>query len=192
MPLTSLPPIMVLGMALAVLPIYALADTFEDKVQLCQACHGGNGIPPDKSTPVIAGQLEGYLYLQLRDYKSGARKNDQMGPVAQVLERSDMLALAEFFSKQSWPNLRQPAAPDAVAAQALRTNASIGCTGCHLGEYQGSGTQPRLAGQSKEYLARTMLDFRSHARGNNPGMSDLMNAASVEELTPMADYLAGL
>jgi len=39
---------------------------------------------------------------------------------------------------------------------------------------------------------KTMLDFRTRKRANNPGMSDLMNAASEDELKAMAAYLAGL
>ena len=71
-----------------------------------------------------------------------------------------MLALAKFFSEKKWPDLRQPRAPHEVAARALRANTAIGCTGCHQGEYQGEGTQPRLAGQTKDYLLQSMLDFR--------------------------------
>jgi cytochrome c553 len=37
-----------------------------------------------------------------------------------------------------------------------------------------------------------MLDFRTRKRANNPGMSDLMKAASEDELKAMAAYLAGL
>ena len=37
-----------------------------------------------------------------------------------------------------------------------------------------------------------MLAFRDRSRGNNPGMSDLMNAASPEDLAAIATYLAGL
>ena len=68
--------------------------------------------------PVIWGQQAGYLYLQLRDFKSGARKNPVMGPIAQTLSRDDMLALAEYFSKKPWPQLGQPPAPADVAATA--------------------------------------------------------------------------
>jgi cytochrome c553 len=103
-----------------------------------------------------------------------------------------MLAIAGFFSKKPWPDLRQPRAPSALAVRAAQTNNSIGCTGCHQDGYKGEGTQPRLAGQSLDYLARTMLDFRTRARGNNPGMSDLMNAAPEDDLKAMAEYLAGL
>ena len=169
----------------------ARADPLEEKIQLCNACHGENGVPLEKSIPIIWGQHQGYLYLQLRDYKRGDRKSDQMSAVVEDLERSDIMALAEYFSQKGWPDLRQPRAPDDVVAKALRANVSIGCTGCHLGEYQGDGTQPRLAGQWKDYLLQSMLDFRTRTRGNNPGMSDLMKATSEEDLSALADYLAG-
>ena len=169
----------------------ARADTLSDHVELCVACHGEQGVPQNKSIPVIDGQQQGYLYLQLRDYKNGDRRNEVMSPIAEALERADMMALAEYFSKRPWPDLRQPRPTDAVVARALRANASVGCTGCHLGEYQGAGTQPRLAGQARDYMLQTMLDFRSRKRANNPGMSDLMIAASEEDLVAMADYLAG-
>jgi cytochrome c553 len=172
--------------------VAARAQTVEEKAQICSACHGDNGVPQDKATPVIAGQHQGYLYLQLRDYKNGTRANEQMASIAGALERDDMMALAEYFSKQPWPNLRQPPARAEETATARRANAAIGCTGCHLGEYQGDGTQPRLAGQGRDYLARTMEDFRTRARANNPGMTDLMRAASEADIAPMADYLAGL
>jgi hypothetical protein len=37
-----------------------------------------------------------------------------------------------------------------------------------------------------------MADFRTRARGNNPGMSDLMIATPPDDLAPLAQYLAGL
>jgi cytochrome c553 len=170
----------------------ASAQNIAEKAQVCTACHGEQGVPIDNNTPAIWGQKAGYLYLQLRDFKSGARKSEIMGPVAQTLPRDDMLALAEYFEAKPWPALGQPAAPADIATRAARTNNSIGCTGCHQGQYQGDGTQPRLAGQRREYLERTMLDFRDGKRGNNPGMSDLMKAASPDDLKAMAQYLAGL
>ena len=102
-----------------------------------------------------------------------------------------MMDLAEYFSLKPWPNLRQPQPPDDVVKRALTTNVAVGCTGCHLGEYQGTGTQPRLAGQWRDYTLKTMLDFRTRKRGNNPGMSDLMIATPEEDLAAMADFLAG-
>jgi len=176
----------------AIVPAAAPAQTIEEKAQLCAGCHGENGTPQQKSMPVIWGQYQGYTYLQLRDYKSGARKNDIMTPLAQTLERDDMMALALYFSQKRWPDLQQPRAPAPVTERAMRANVALGCTGCHQANYLGEGTQPRLAGQTKEYLLQSMLDFRSRTRGNNPGMSDLMRAISEEDIAACAEYLAGL
>src|SRR5262249_39378380 len=100
----------------------AYAQTTEEKAAVCAACHGENGIPPGKTFPVIWGQHQGYLYLQLRDLKLGTRKNEAMAPFVAEMEREDMMALAEYFSKKPWPDLTQPLAPDGVAAVAARTN----------------------------------------------------------------------
>jgi cytochrome c553 len=168
------------------------ADPTEEKAEVCTTCHGEKGIPQLKTTPVIWGENAGYLFYQLRDFKSGTRKNDLMSPIAASLQREDLLPLAEYFSKLQWPNLQQPLAPQDAAATAVKTNSSVGCTGCHLDHFQGDGTTARLAGQQHDYLIKTMMDFRDGTRGNNPGMSDLMKATSPEDLAALAQYLAGL
>jgi cytochrome c553 len=183
-------PIALLGTLLV--PAAAGAQTIAEKAQLCAACHGEDGIPQQKTTPVIWGQAQGYLYLNLRDFKTGTRKDPIMSPLAQPLERDEMMALALYFSQKPWPNLQLPPAPADVAAHARRANVALRCTGCHQGNYQGEGTQPRLAGQWREYLQQSMQDFRTRKRGNNPGMTDLMLAISEEDIAACAEYLAGL
>lgn len=167
------------------------AQSIEEKVAVCAGCHGAAGKPIDKTIPIIWGQQQGYIYIQLRDFKRGDRKNDIMQPIASSMERGDMLAIAEYFSKKPWPDLGQPSAAKEVANRAVRANSSVGCTGCHLDQFQGDGTVPRLAGQSRDYLTKTIGDFRSRARGNNPGMSDLMLATAPEDLAALTEYLAG-
>lgn len=168
------------------------AESIEEKVKLCATCHGESGVPINNTTPVIWGQDEGYLYLQLRDFKSGMRKNPLMEPIASQLEKKDMFTLAAYFTKKAWPNLGQPSAPDDVTAKAESAAASIGCRGCHLDHFQGDGSTARLAGQWQQYLHNTMLAFRDGSRGNNPGMSDLMKATPKDDLEALSKYLAGL
>jgi cytochrome c553 len=170
----------------------ASAQSVDEKAQVCAGCHGEKGVPQQNAWPAIWGQQQGYLYLQLRDFKSGARKNDIMSPIAQSLERADMQALALYFSQKPWPNLQQPRAPADVAARAQTPINAIVCTSCHQSGFVGDSTQPRLAGQTKEYLQQSMLDFRNKRRGNNPGMSDLMLAISEQDIADIAAYLAGL
>jgi cytochrome c553 len=168
------------------------AQSIEEKTQICAGCHGADGKPIDKTIPTLWGQQQGYIYIQLRDFKRGDRKSDIMQPIASAFERDEMLAIADYFSKKPWPDLGQPRAPKDVSARAVKANASVGCTGCHLDRFQGDGTVPRLAGMGRDYLTKTIADFRSHARGNNPGMSDLMNATSPDDLAALEEYLSGL
>jgi cytochrome c553 len=170
----------------------ANAQGIAEKVEVCAGCHGVDGKPVDRIIPAIWGQQQGYLYIQLRDFKRGDRKNEIMQPIATSMERDEMLAIAEYFSKKPWPNLGQPSAPKEVATRALRANSSVGCTGCHLDQFQGDGTVPRLAGMSREYMTKTIDEFRSRARGNNPGMSDLMIATDPQDLAALEEYLSGL
>lgn len=170
----------------------AAGQSIEDKTQVCAGCHGQDGKPIDKTIPVIWGQQQGYLYIQLRDFKRNDRKNEIMQPIVSSMERQDMMDIAEYFSNKPWPDLGQPRASKDVSDRALSANHSVGCTGCHLDHFQGDGTVPRLAGQSREYMAKTIADFRSRARGNNPGMTDLMLATSPDDLAALSEYLSGL
>jgi len=170
----------------------ALTQDIAETVAVCAGCHGEDGKPIDKTIPVIWGQQEGYIYIQLRDFKRGDRKSETMQPIVSSFEKNDMLAIAKYFAEKPWPNLGQPPSPKDVTQRALSAEHSVGCTSCHLEQYQGDGTVPRLAGQSKEYLAKTIADFRSRARGNNPGMTDLMRATSPDALTALAEFFAGL
>ncbi|HTB04555.1 MAG TPA: c-type cytochrome [Bradyrhizobium sp.] len=183
------------AVALAVIPITCAplhAQTIEEKTQVCAGCHGADGKPIDNTIPTIWGQQAGYLYIELRDFKRGDRKSDIMQPIASPLERQDMLDIAQYFSGKPWPDLGQPRAPKDVSARAVTASGSIGCTGCHLDHFQGDGTVPRLAGMDRDYLLKQMTDFRTRARGNNPGMSDLMLATSPDDIAALAAYLAGL
>jgi cytochrome c553 len=186
------PGVAILAAVLGAGAVPAAAESIAEKVEPCATCHGQDGKPTDKAVPVIWGQQLGYLYIQLRDFKRGDRKNEIMQRIASSFEKDDMLAIAEYLSKKPWPDLGQPRSPKNVSEQALSANRSVGCTGCHLDKFQGDGTVPRLAGQSREYLTKTIADFRTRARGNNPGMSDLMLATPPDDLTALGQYLSGL
>jgi len=76
----------ILGVLLNAAP--ALPQSIAEKVEVCATCHGQNGKPIDKTIPIIWGQQAGYIYIQLRDFKRGDRKNHIMQP----FEKEEMLA----------------------------------------------------------------------------------------------------
>ena len=68
------------------------------KAQMCQACHGMDGLSKVLDAPNIAGQIEQYIVAQLQAFKSGARKNDAMSVIAPSLSDEDIDNLAAYFS----------------------------------------------------------------------------------------------
>lgn len=182
------------GLALLVSPVTANAQSIEEKAEICAACHGETGVPTKQPfpVPVIWGQNLGYLFFQLRDFKSGARKNDQMTPVAEALDRADLMPLATYFSKKPWRNLQQPHPPPDEVAEAQRVNTSVVCTSCHQQGFLGDSTQPRLAGQERAYLQKTMTDFADGARANNPGMTGFMKGLTAQDMHALADWLGAM
>jgi cytochrome c553 len=169
----------------------AQGEDIAEKAKLCATCHGEDGKPKEADTPIIWGQHTGYLYIELRDYKSGFRKNDKMSVIAADLSKEDMMALAQYFSEKPWP-LLDTSATDADAAAGERIASAGICKECHLDGYVGTGTVPRISGQSPTYLETTLLDFKTRKRANNPDKSTLLASFSDDELKTMARYLAGI
>jgi cytochrome c553 len=64
----------------------------------CQACHGLDGLSKIPEGPNLAGQDENYLIKALRDYKSGARKNEMMSLVVPNLTEQDIADLAAYYA----------------------------------------------------------------------------------------------
>jgi cytochrome c553 len=170
----------------------ASSDVIAQKAAQCAGCHGSNGVPVSKEYPVIWGQHAGYIFVELRDFKTGARKSAIMAPIANALTREDMLALGEYFEKKPWPDLGQGRAGARDAERAAGDVSSGQCTQCHLGGFLGDSTNPRLAGQSVAYLRATMTAFHDGTRGNNPWMAALLKTYSAPDIDALARYLGGL
>ena len=169
------------------------ADEYADirpQLTLCFTCHGQNGVSTQPKYPIIAGQHFYYLYVQLKDFKTAYRSSEIMGPIAKLLEKKQMIAMAKFFSEQKWPNIGY--SPIKERAQLGETSAAAGqCVQCHLGGYEGDSRIPRLAGQYPEYLKNTMLDFKNKIRNNSPAKGSLLVSYSNDEIAGMAEYIAG-
>ena len=115
-----------------------------------------------------------------------------MTPIAPSRLEGGRARARRIFRRQAVAEDRRAQASKADTATAMTAINSVVCTSCHLEQFQGDSSIPRLAGQEHDYLAKTMTDFRNRTRANNPGMSDLMNTVTPEQIAAMAAYLAGL
>jgi cytochrome c553 len=166
-------------------------ETIEDKAKPCAACHGENGMPVRPGVPNIWGQHTGYLYIQLKDFKSKLRASEIMYPIVAELEKDDMLALARYFQEKPWPSTGYRS-EDADVSKAEIIDTAGMCSSCHLGTFFGDSVIPRVAGQTQVYLERILFAFKTRERANNADKSNLMQTFADEDLKTMSRYLAGL
>ncbi len=165
-------------------------ESVRGTLQTCVVCHGENGVSKVGTYPILAGQEFYYVYVQLKDFKSGLRENEIMSPLVTHLEKSELKLIAEFFSKQDWPK-----SGDKIVNKnknmAKKVIDAGQCAACHLGSFEGNSRNPRLANQHLEYLRKTMLDFKNRVRKNAQPMNALFATFSDEEIESVAEYLAG-
>jgi cytochrome c553 len=175
-------------LALAAAPA-AAADELDAKLQACNACHGANGQPIDKSIPIIWGQTTAYMTKQLHDYRGEDRPNPAMSPFAGMIKPEEWRKVATYFAAKPWP-AKQPSAGPAPAAPPEQQIAV--CRICHQPNFEGGLPAPRLAGQSYEYLVGAMNSFAEDKRTNSADMQTLMKMLTAEERDAIAKYLAAL
>ena len=68
------------------------------KSMSCAACHGANGMAVLPNAGNLAGQPVQYLKKALHDFKTGARKQENMTVVAQSLSDQDIEDLAAYYA----------------------------------------------------------------------------------------------
>lgn len=167
------------------------------KSATCLACHGPDGNSPMPMFPKIAGQHADYVVKQLQDFKSNARQEPTMAPMAAPLSEQDILDLAAYYAEQ-------PIVVNTVDAKAVKMGEKIyrggnketgliACSACHgpSGLGNAAAKYPALSGQHADYTKKQLANFKSGSR-NNKMMSDIATKMSDEEVTAVADYISGL
>jgi cytochrome c553 len=65
---------------------------------MCAACHGNDGIATQPDAPNLAGQNALYTAMQLRAYRDGARRHEQMNVVVRSLTDAQIDDLAAWYA----------------------------------------------------------------------------------------------
>lgn len=170
----------------------------------CLECHGvdgqGAGHPngPEGKFAKLAGQYPAYVLKQMQDFRSGARKHDQMAIMARSVSDEDVRDIAAYFA--SMPAMKGEAvAPNAVGQRLYEQgDASRGvaaCASCHGPQGRGLSAQPLapvIGGQEWRYLDKQLRDWRSGDRRNAPDgvMNQALKGLTDAEIESLASYLA--
>ena len=83
-------------------PAAALAagdpDAGREKARQCQTCHGIDGMAKVPDAPNIGGESPIYLERQLKAFRSGDRRHEQMSVIAQGLSDEDIADLVSWYA----------------------------------------------------------------------------------------------
>lgn len=163
----------------------ALAET-------CNACHSENGVSHTALTPLLDGQQDEYLQWQLVYFRSGARKNEIMQPIAEALKNEDIRNLGAYYASLKPPQPKPAANPDPVAQRGEMLAKRGRCGSCHHDKYEGYRAAARLASQREEVLFKGLRDFKAGARVGSgvASMGDAVYPLSDDDMKALAHFLA--
>jgi len=189
---------LVVAVVLAAADVRADAAAGEAKAAVCAACHGERGNSRNPEWPKLAGQHPNYLAQQLRDFKSGARKNEVMSPMAAPLSETDIADIAEFYSAQKrQTGMADPGLVEAGERLYRGGNAATGvpaCMACHgpAGAGNPAAGFPALSSQYAAYTRNQLHAYRSSERPNGQTMQAIAARMSESEIEAVASYIEGL
>jgi cytochrome c553 len=166
----------------------------KDKAELCVGCHGEGGISQTPNIPSLAGQPDQFIQWQLVFFRGGARKNEQMQPVAETIGNEDVRTLGAYFASLTPPKAAAPDDNPDLSKKGAQAAVGRRCASCHTDTFAGTKAVARLAGQREEYLVKALHDYKSGVRTGGAGaaMTDVAYPLSDEEIEALAHYLAHL
>ena len=172
------------------------AESGRLKAQTCLGCHGvpsyGN-IYPSYHVPKLVGQHAPYIISALKAYQSGERSHPTMRAHASGLSETDMADIAAYFSGSETVSGSEPVAASAQPPQlSEELNAKLAvCAGCHGmdGNSAMFPEHPRLAGQYRDYLYQSLLDYRDGKR-NNPIMLSIIGTINEADMGLLSLYFS--
>ena len=151
---------------------YATIDA-ELAGQICNGCHGTNGVSTGYSIPSIAGLDSRYFMRTMLRFRKRERASTIMDRIAQGYKISDLRKISDYFAGLKWVNAKGDF--DSNKINEGREIHDELCVECHEdnGRHQDKDI-PRISGQSEKYLYMQLLDYRL-------GKTDMPQPAKMKE-----------
>lgn len=181
----------VLALALAcAISSVASAQSFEERLSLCLACHGEKGTSETPEVPSLGGQPSPYGLIQLYMFRQKLRLNEIMNEMAKDLSDADLQKFADTIAKLPPPQF----AAEGDAARMTRARDLITqhrCGFCHAANFSGNDSVPRLAAQREDYLLKSLREYKAGTRTEyQPIMAEVLHPLGDADLVELAYYLA--
>jgi cytochrome c553 len=167
------------------------AETLEEKMAPCLACHGETGTSEIENTPSLGAQTAPYALIQIFMFREKLRVFDLMNEMTKPLSDDDLRAVSDRIATL-------PAAPPVTDA-ADQTRLARGrtlleqhrCYFCHRPDLAGAENVPRIAAQREDYLVKTLREYKSNARrGYDATMAEVLQPISDQDILDLAYTVA--
>jgi cytochrome c553 len=170
----------------------------------CVACHGVDGLTKNfPAYPRLAGQLQGYLYMQLAFFANGERQHPVMSTQIVGLANQQLLDLAAHFSSVPGMTPMVSTATPAELAQGEKLfrkgaleRGIPACASCHGSA--GKGQLPafsRIGGQHPLYMQSMIKLFKEKSEFTTP-YAWIMNSVAAKltepEIKAVTEYTSTL
>lgn len=159
------------------------------KAQACLGCHGipsYTNVYPSYRVPKLSGQHADYIVAALKAYQSGERSHPTMRANASTLNATDMQDIAAYLAGDQKV---VSTAPTVQASGELQSKLAI-CAGCHSMDGNSQLPQnPRLAGQYRDYLYQSLLDYKE-GRRNNAIMLGIIATLNETDMKLLSEYFS--
>ena len=167
------------------------AETFQERMAPCLACHGERGQSEAENTPSLGAQQAPYALIQLFMFREKLRAFEPMNEMAKTLTDEDLRTFSNFIAK-----MPKPAPPvDAGEPARMQRGQALGqqhrCNSCHNPDYSGKENVPRIANQREDYLAKTLGEYKDNSRhGYDGSMADVMGPITPQQIADLAYFIA--
>jgi len=170
-----------------------------EKSELCQGCHGEEGISFEPAVPKLAGQYGAYIAKELRNFQAGTRTHQIMSDIAKTINDEDLADISAYFAsrKKMKGNGTDNKLGEELFLHGDMSRMMVACVNCHgvngKGKTPTNPVFPVIGGQQKDYLRIQLINFRAGDRTNSPGgvMNIITQRMTDPELEALADYVSG-
>jgi cytochrome c553 len=173
--------------------IPAGAQTVQERLPACLACHGQNGQSNTPEVPSLGAQQAFYVTVQLLMFRERIRVAAPMNDMASGLSDDDLHSFADILAKLPAPRPASGLIDNARMERARALAEQNRCNFCHTPSFAGQNNVPRIADQREDYLVKALRGYKSNLRrGYDDSMANVVATITDAQILDLAYFLAHL
>jgi cytochrome c553 len=169
----------------------AWADSLQERMVPCLACHGERGQSAVPEVPSLGAQTSPYLLIQLFLFREKLRRHEIMNEAVKGFSDDDLRTFADALAKLPPPAPANEATDPARMARGQALVQQYRCNVCHAPDLAGRDAVPRIAGQREDFLVKTLREYKTNQRpGYDASMGDVMQPIPDADIPDLAYFSA--